>query len=258
MVKGLSNDHAADLISARAEQSYRGIAELRRRTGVPVAALERIAEADGFHALGLDRRQALWAIRGLADTTLPLFASAAADSEPEVALPPMTQGSEVVEDYRSVGLTLRQHPVAFLRAELAQHGIVPCATLADLRDGARTTVAGVILVRQRPGSASGVVFITIEDETGHANLVVWPPVFERQRLLVMSASMIACRGKVQKEGEVIHIVADHLTDLSDLLASVGQRDGAFPLGHGRGDAVTHPNGDDPREREIKVATRDFH
>jgi error-prone DNA polymerase len=258
MVKGLSNDHAADLISARAEQSYRGIAELRRRTGVPVAALERIAEADGFHTLGLDRRQALWAIRGLADTTLPLFASAAADSEPEVALPPMTQGSEVVEDYRSVGLTLRQHPVAFLRAELAQHGIVPCATLADLRDGARTTVAGVILVRQRPGSASGVVFITIEDETGHANLVVWPPVFERQRLLVMSASMIACRGKVQKEGEVIHIVADHLTDLSDLLASVGQRDGAFPLGHGRGDAVTHPNGDDPREREIKVATRDFH
>jgi error-prone DNA polymerase len=103
-----------------------------------------------------------------------------------------------------------------------------------------------------------VVFITIEDETGHANLVVWPPVFERQRLVVMSASMIACRGKVQKEGEVIHVVADRLTDLSPLLASVGQRDGTFPLQHGRGDAAAHPNGEDHRERGIKVATRDFH
>jgi error-prone DNA polymerase len=130
--------------------------------------------------------------------------------------------------------------------------------LSDLRDGARATVAGIILVRQRPGSASGVVFVTIEDETGHANLIVWPPVFERQRLLVMSASMVACRGKAQKEGEVIHVVADQLTDLSALLASVGQRDGAFPVARGRGDAVTHPNGDDPHERGIKVTTRDFH
>jgi error-prone DNA polymerase len=258
MVKGLGNDHAADLIGARAGQPYRDVAELWQRAGIPVAALERIAEADGFHALGLDRRQALWAIRGLADAPLPLFAATDTSTEPAVALPPMTQGSEVVEDYRSVGLTLRQHPVAFLRAELARQGILPCAMLADLRDGARATVAGVILVRQRPGSASGVVFITIEDETGHANLIVWPPVFERQRMLVMSASMIACRGKVQKEGEVIHVVADHLTDLSALLASVGQRDDGFPLARGRGDAVTHPNGDDPRERGIKVTTRDFH
>jgi error-prone DNA polymerase len=258
MVKGLNNDHAADLIGARAEQPYSAIAELWQRAGIPTAALERIAEAGGFHAIGLDRRQALWAIRGLPDTTLPLFAGAGIGNEPEVVLPPMTQGSEVVEDYRSVGLTLRQHPVAFLRAELVRDRIVPCAALVDLRDGARTTVAGVILVRQRPGSASGVVFITIEDETGHANLIVWPPVFERQRLLVMSASMIACRGKVQKEGEIIHVVADHLTDLSGLLASVGQRDGAFPIAHGRGDAVSHPNGGDPREHEIKVTTRDFH
>jgi error-prone DNA polymerase len=268
MVKGLGNDHAADLIGARGEQPYRTVTDLWRRARVPVAALERIAEADGFHALNLDRRQALWEIRGLADTRLPLFAAAEEPAEPRVSLPPMTQGSEVVEDYHSVGLTLRRHPVSFLREELARERILPCAALTDLRDGARVTVAGVILVRQRPGSANGVVFITIEDETGHANLVVWPPVFERQRLLVMSASMVACRGKVQKEGEVIHVVADHLTDLSALLASVGQRDGAFPLERGRGDAVTHPNGDDahdrgpreqrPRERGIKVATRDFH
>jgi error-prone DNA polymerase len=270
MVKGLSNDHAADLIGARGEQPYRTVSDVWQRAGIPVAALERIAEADGFHALGLDRRQALWEIRGLADARLPLFAAAPpfagappfatvdGSAEPSVSLPPMTQGSEVVEDYRSVGLTLRGHPVSFLREELTRERILPCAALTDLRDGARATVAGVILVRQRPGSASGVVFVTIEDETGHANLIVWPPVFERQRLLVMSASMVACRGKVQKEGEVIHVVADHLTDLSTLLASVGQRDGAFPLERGRGDAVTHPNGDDPRERQIKVTTRDFH
>jgi len=267
MVKGLGNAHAAALIGARGEQPYRSVADAWQRAGVPVAALERIAEADGFLRVGLDRRQALWEIRGLADSRLPLFAAADEAAEPGVALPPMPQGGEVVEDYRSVGLSLRRHPVAFLRDELARERILPCAALAELRDGARATVAGVILVRQRPGSASGVLFITIEDETGHANLIVWPSVFERQRRLVMSASMLGCRGKVQKEGEVIHVIADHLTDFSPLLASVGGRGEVFPLGHGRGDAVTHPNGDDtrergPREREphergIKVPTRDF-
>ena len=258
MVKGLSNAHAASLIGARTDQPYDSVAAVHRRCGVPIAALEHIAEADGFHALGLDRRQALWAVHGLADAPLPLFAAAEATREPAVELPPMTLGAEVVEDYRSTGLTLRRHPVAFLRADLEAQGVVPCAALVNLRDGARATVGGVILVRQRPGSASGVVFITIEDETGHANLVVWPPVFERQRLVVMSSSMIACRGKVQKEGEVIHVVADQMTDLSALLASVGQRDDAFPIERGRGDAVTHPNNSDPRERGIKPRTRDFH
>jgi error-prone DNA polymerase len=257
MVKGLANAHAADLIGAHGDQAYRSIADVWQRAGVPVAALERIAEADGFLQVGLDRRQALWEIRGLADSRLPLFAVAEEAAEPAVALPPMPQGGEVVEDYRSVGLSLRRHPVSFLRNELTRERILPCAALTELRDGARATVAGVILVRQRPGSASGVLFVTIEDETGHANLIVWPSVFERQRRLVMSASMLACRGKVQKEGEVIHVIADHLTDFSPLLASVGQREGVFPLAHGRGDAVTHPNGDDPRERGIKVATRDF-
>jgi error-prone DNA polymerase len=257
MVKGLANAHAADLTGARGEQAYRSVADVWQRAGVPVAALERIAEADGFLRVGLDRRQALWEIRGLADSRLPLFAAADEAAEPGVALPPMPQGGEVVEDYRSVGLSLRRHPVAFLRDELTRERILPCAALAELRDGARATVAGVILVRQRPGSASGVLFITIEDETGHANLIVWPSVFERQRRLVMSASMLGCRGKVQKEGEVIHVIADHLTDFSPLLASVGQRGGEFPLARGHGDAVTHPNGDDPRERGIKVATRDF-
>ena len=131
----------------------------------------------------------------------------------------MTAGREVVEDYRSTGLSLRRHPVSFLRADLDAQRIVRCADLANARDGQRLTVAGIVLVRQRPGSARGVLFITIEDETGHANLIVWPSVFDRQRRLVLTASMLACRGKVQREGEVIHVVADHLTDLSPCCAA---------------------------------------
>ncbi len=193
--------------------------------GIPRAALEALAEADAFRAFGLDRRAALWAIRGLAGAPLPLFAAAetaAADSaEPAVRLPPLPAGGEVMADYRSLGLSLRAHPVAFLRAALARQGMIACAGLARARDGARVTVPGLVLVRQRPGSARGVLFITIEDETGFANLIVWPDRFERQRRLILSAGMVAARGRVQREGEVVHVIVDELTDLSALLAGVG-------------------------------------
>ncbi len=189
---------------------------------MPVAALERLAEADSFHALNLQRRQAVWAIRGLSDNRLPLFDHADSEAnEPAVALTAMTRGREVVEDYRSVGLSLRNHPVSFLRATLNERRITSCADLAQRRDGSRLTVAGIVLVRQRPGSAQGVLFVTIEDETGHANLIVWPSVFERQRRILLSATMLACRGKLQKEGEVIHVIAEEITDLSAQLRSVG-------------------------------------
>ncbi len=160
-------------------------------------------------------------------------------------LPAMTDGREVVEDYRSVGLSLRRHPVAFLRDGLRARGMVTCAGLAQVRDGRRVVVAGIVLVRQRPGSAHGVMFITVEDETGVANLVLWADRFERQRRLVLQAGMIACHGRVQREGEVTHVVTDRLEDLSDLLRGVGGRDEAFPLAHGRGDGATHPGAPDP-------------
>ena len=159
----------------------------------------------------------------------------------------MTAGRNVVEDYASVGLTLRQHPVAFLRGELQPRGIIPCADLLTSRDGQRVTVAGLVLVRQRPGTATGVIFITLEDETGIANLVVWSSLFDRQRRIVLSASMLGCRGRVQREGDVIHVVAEQLEDLSHLLRSVGHRQQPFPVPRGRGDGVTHQNGPDPRE-----------
>src|SRR5215204_4750621 len=194
--------------------------------------------------------------------------------EERVELAPMTAGREVVEDYRSRGLTLRSHPMAFLRGDLAADGYVPERDLRATRDGRRVAVAGLVLVRQRPGSANGVLFITLEDETDIANLIIWPSLFERQRRLVLSASMIGCRGKVQREGQVIHVIAEHLTDLSALLGAVGEREEVFPLPHGRGDEAKQCSGPDPRnalgrkprdiyipdlriEGAINVRTRDF-
>ncbi len=253
MVLGLADEPAARLVAHRGDVPYGSVEEIWRRADIPAAMLERLAEADAFQGLGLDRRTALWAVRGLADTVLPLFSAADGHGksnpelvEPTVALAPLREGREVVEDYRSVGLTLGQHPVAFLRGELRSRGMIECRDLLRLRDGREVVVPGIVLVRQKPGSAKGVMFITIEDETGVANLVLWADRFEKQRRLIMSAGMIACHGKVQREGEVIHVVTDRLEDLSDLLRSVGDRDEVFPIQHGRGDGATHPAGRDPR------------
>lgn len=262
MTKGLANEHAAQIVAARGEQPYRDMHDLWRRAGVARAALQKLAEADAFRSLGLDRRAALWAVRGLADAPLPLFATPGRGSEgiePSVALTPMSEANEVVEDYRSVGLSLRRHPAAFLRPHLIHTGMIACADLATTRDGARVTVPGIVLVRQRPGSAQGVLFITIEDETGIANLIVWPSLFERQRRLILTAGMIAARGRVQREGIVIHVVAEHLTDLSDLLRQLGQSEAGFAFQPGRGDEARGRGGrPDSRDRTgIKVPTRDF-
>jgi error-prone DNA polymerase len=283
MAKGLANADGASIVLARGDGSFASIEEIRLRTEVPVAALERLAEADAFGSMGLNRRDALWKIKGLGDAPLPLFAAADRRdgqmrpevTEPDVSLTPMTEGREVVEDYRSKGLTLRHHPVAFLREELERRRMIRCADLKHIRDGRRVAVPGLILVRQKPGSAKGVTFMTIEDETDVANLVIWPSLFEQQRRLILSAGMIACRGRVQREGQVIHVVAEHMLDLSDLLRSVGDRKEAFPLQHGRGDEARHGSRPDPREAlplghkprdifvpdlhldSIKLKTRDF-
>ena len=281
MVKGLGNAEAARLISCREDRPYLSVDDLWRRAGIPVAALVELAEADAFRAgLGLARREALWAIKALRDEPLPLFAAAAMreagvvpeQSEPTVTLRPMTSGREVVEDYSHLGLTLRAHPVSFLRAELAGRRVITCAEAVASRDRRWVYVAGLVLVRQRPGSAKGVMFITLEDETAVANLVVWTKVFERFRRVVLGSGMIGVKGRIQREGEVVHIVAHELIDLSTELASVGSGENAFPLPHGRGDEfhrgspAPDPRGiPKPRDMfdpyghidEIKVKTRDF-
>ena len=259
MVKGLVNAHAAALAAARADQPFTSVEDLWRRAGVPVAALTRIAEADGLKpGLGLARRAALWAIRGLGETELPLFAAAAAREgttvpeadEPAIALRPMASGHEVVEDYSRTGLSLRDHPMAFLREGLVKRRIVSCKEAMSARNGQWVETAGIVLVRQRPGSAKGVLFLTLEDETGIANLVVWTRVFEAHRRIVLTAPMIAVTARVQREGEVVHLVVHGITDLSGELGSVGQRGQSFPLPHGRGNEFHHGSpGPDPRSRQ---------
>jgi error-prone DNA polymerase len=269
MVRGLQNRQAADIVAARADQPFTGVDDLWRRAGVAVSSLVMIAEADGMReSFGLARREALWAIKALRDEPLELFAAATAREqqtvaeivEPEVALRPMTSGSEVVEDYRHVGLSLRRHPVTFLREDLTARRIVTCAQAMAARDGKWLTAAGIVLVRQKPGSAKGVMFITIEDESGVANLVIWTSLYERQRRIILSASMMAVQGRVQREGEVVHLIAKQLTDLSDELAGVGSRGDAFPLPHGRGDEFHHGSpGNDPRSLPPKgLRTRDIY
>lgn len=253
IVQGLAQADAQALLDARAARPFVSIEDVWRRSGVKPAALERLARADAFQALGLNRRQALWAIKGLGQKPLDLFGAADARArvtvpesvEPAVALLPLTAGREVVEDYRATQLSLRAHPVTFLRDRLAARRIVRCADLMAMKDGARAEVAGLILVRQRPGSAAGVVFVTLEDETGIANAVLWADRFEANRRTVMSATMLAIRGKVQKEGIVIHLVAETITDLTPWLREVGELE--LPRATLPGDGATHGGTIDPRE-----------
>jgi error-prone DNA polymerase len=233
MVKGLANAEAGRLIAARGSETFGSVDDVWRRVRSPSATLVELAEADAFSpSLGISRRDALWAIKALRDEPLPLFAAAVdrelgrppEQVEPVVRLRAMTGGREVVEDYGHVGLSLRSHPLAFLRSELAKRRMTTCADAMASRDKRWVEVAGLVLVRQRPGSAKGVMFITIEDETGVANLVVWTKVFEAHRRVVLGAGMIGVRGRIQREGEVVHLIANRLTDLSEELASVAHRD----------------------------------
>ena len=197
---------------------FDSIRDLWLRSALKPPVLERLATADAFRSLGLDRREALWAVRALRRAgdkdDLPLFAHAAMPAcEPDVALPPMRMGEQVVEDYRRLHLSLKAHPVSFLRRELDRRGILPHEKLATTPSGRRVTVAGLVLVRQRPGSANGVIFMTLEDETAVANTIVWPKIFETFRPIVLGARLIGVTGKLQNEAGVIHVVADRLDDL---------------------------------------------
>ena len=252
-VRGLANLHGAAIVAARGQAPFESVEEVWRRARVPRAAIERLAEADAFACIAQDRRQGLWKVKGFGEAPLPLFAAAderegkfsAEGQEAQVNLRPMTEGREVVEDYRSLQLSLRAHPLSFLRSQLDAMNIVRCVDLRSIREGRNVEVAGVILVRQRPGSAKGVLFVTIEDESGVAQGILWPNKFEIYRRQVMSASMIAMRGKLQKEGEVIHIICDRIIDHDEMLRSVGRTE--FNVAPGRGDGASHGGGPDPRD-----------
>ncbi|WP_062018412.1 error-prone DNA polymerase [Aureimonas sp. AU4] len=255
MVKGLSERQAARLVAARAAAPFGSVEDLWRRAGTPADVLRELADADAFRdGLGLSRREAIWATRALADEPLPLFAAAAkaiARDVPEIReaparLLPMPEGGEVVADYGHVGLSLRAHPLAFLRADLKRRRMVTCAEAMAARDGAWVEVAGLALLRQRPGSAKGTMFMTLEDETATANLVIWPKVFEANRRAILGSHLVSARGRIQRQGPVVHLVVRRMADLSDALSSVSSR-GAT------GDATVPP----PGEGGLRMKTRDF-
>jgi error-prone DNA polymerase len=231
---------------------------------VPVHAIERLAAADSFRSMKLDRRAALWDSRALkAAPDLPLFAAAdardeGAEAEP-AQLPAMPLSEHVVNDYQTVRLSLKAHPMRFLREHYASRGFVTAADLETLRDGKRLSIAGLVLIRQRPGSAKGVVFITIEDETGIANLIVWPDVFAQQRKIVMGARLMAVHGIVQRDEEVIHVIARRLEDDTHMLRHLSED--ALPSTLSQGDAPGSwrpPAGRHPRDAQIIPKSRDFH
>jgi error-prone DNA polymerase len=265
-VKGLKQADMERLVARRGD-GYADLAELRRRAGVSAAALDRLARADAFGSLELARRGALWAAIWLDRTgheldLPPLFAWArdrpppvapkvpAAPAEPSIDLPAMTLGQEVAEDYANLRLTLRMHPLALLRGFLGRR-VIRAERLAAIDNDRRVEVAGLALVRQRPGTASGVIFITLEDETGVANLVVWPKLFQRQRREVLGGQLLIVRGRLQKEGLVIHIIAERLTGRNDLLHRLGEIEAPVA----RADEVKRPAYD---RRVQGFRSRDFH
>ena len=252
-VAGLSEDDVNRMVAQRTT-AYRDPADLWRRSGLTKRQIVALARADAFASLGLSRRDVLWAVRGFSDVHLPLFDESRTHApEPSVTLPALTLGEAVVDDYSSFSLSLRSHPLALLRPTFAQRGISSTEVLENSRNDDIFVLAGLVLVRQRPGTASGVVFVTIEDEKGIANLVVWPKVFEAHRRIVMGARLLGVRGKIQRVGEgehiVTHLVAEELWDLSTDLDSISDLD-TFHLTHGRGDEVRTDPGD---RRAMKIA-----
>ena len=247
-IKGFKKDDAETIMKVRG-LGFDSVRDLWLRTGLPRAAIERLADGDAFRSLGLDRRDALWAARGegalKAKDRLPLFdvpEHGDIRKEPDFALPPMLLGEHVVNDYRYLSLSLKAHPVSFLRERLVARGIIPAAELRTTPNNRRVTVAGLVITRQRPGTASGVIFMTLEDETDITNAIVWPKVFEIFRPVVLGARLIALTGKVQSASDVIHVIADRIDDLTPMLA-VLSADAGDLSSLARADEVTRPGVD---------------
>ncbi|HEY1024678.1 MAG TPA: error-prone DNA polymerase [Sphingobacteriaceae bacterium] len=219
-IKGMRQQDADLLVSARTTK-YMSIPGLRD-AGVPQAALERLADADAFRSLSLDRRQALWEISSLHDRPVSLFAGQPSQSayESQIPLPLMSSSEHVIQDYASTSLSIKAHPVSFVREKLQLLHILSCKEISEAKDGLLVKVAGLVLVRQRPGTAGGVCFITVEDETGVSNLVVFQNLFEKYRKEILQAKLLMVEGKLQREGEVIHVVVRRCFDLSKLLCDL--------------------------------------
>jgi error-prone DNA polymerase len=259
LVGGLKQEIINAILAARGA-GYRSIASLWSRSGAPISVLERLADADTFRSLGIDRRAALWEVKGLdggalhtkarraTSARMPLLATAPdLFQEPPVGLPATTPGEHVVADYAAIGLSLKAHPMAFYRDRLRRRGVITSRAHRDQQLAGRlVSVAGLVLVRQRPGTAKGVIFLTLEDEEGSVNVIVWPKVFETYRRIVMTSQFLLVRGKIEREGLVIHVVAEDLVDLTHELGELSS-----------GKAVPSPSQTAPKEGAWPKS-RDFH
>lgn len=238
LIQGMHEDEAGRLMKQRGS-GYTDPHDLWRRSRMDLSMLERLAEGDAFGSMRLDRRAALWAVRGLRGvdqgfmaTTVDLFSS-----EPGVSLARTPLPEQVADDYASTGLSLKAHPIRFFRRALTERQVITAAQHREKRRAGRAVqVAGLVLTRQRPGTANGVLFLTLEDETGPMNVIVWKALFEERRPIAMGARFLLVRGKLQRAGDVIHVVAEDLEDLSPHLAKL--RDDTNP--------------------ELRVHSRDFH
>jgi error-prone DNA polymerase len=272
-----TDDWADRIVAARNRRPFTSLEDFARDTALPKRALILLADADAFRSIRLDRRAALWAVRRLPDDVpLPLFTAATAREQPDEQaqpLPSMPISEHVVADYQTIRLSLKGHPMQFLRARFTREGAIACSSVSDARDKQHVRCAGVVLVRQRPGSAKGVVFMTLEDETGIANIVVWPKVMERFRKEVMGSRLILIEGTIQSSPErVVHLVAERLfdrsADLLDLANDIPRGKHSLPAGS----TVVEPLNDDRREhpdnpaqkirhpRNVRILppSRDFH
>ena len=270
-ISGIAEAWGLAISSARVDGPFTTIEDMARRTGLPARALRLLADADAFRSIGLDRRAALWEVRRLPAGELPLFAYAQQrelGAEPAISLKAMTLGEHVAADYQTTGLSLKEHPMALLRPFFDAQNVTPCAALRELRGGKRVQIAGVVLVRQRPGKGNAV-FITIEDEGGIANIVLWARQFENMRREVMASRLMLVEGEVQRSREgVIHVMARRIIDRSDMLAELSRLHAVDqPLS--RADEFLHPQ--HPRKKLVRPAiaghprsvrllprSRDFH
>lgn len=262
-VKGLREDDMLILVTMR-DKGYVHTDQLRA-AGVPEAALEKLADADAFRSLGADRRTALWEVSALADRPIALFDGQVSETvlEDTVPLPLMTRGEHVVQDYVSTGLSLKDHPIGLVRAQLTRLRNVRVSDLASYKDGDCVRLAGLITVRQRPGTAKGVLFMTLEDETGSANLVVWQQLFDIYRKEIVQSKLLMVAGKLQVANGVTHLVVRQCFNLSALLRSLTETD--LPQTLMRGDETTQPVNYDGRSTPPPVSAegafhkgRNFH
>jgi len=217
-VKGLSHAGGEQLVQARLHTALITVDDLARRARLSRKDLEALASAGALEGLSGHRHHARWAVAGI-EAPLPLLGDTPPiEAEPLLRRP--TEGEDIVADYASLGLTLRRHPLALLRAQLNQRCYRSAAVVHNLANGERVSTAGLVICRQHPSSASGVIFITLEDETGQTNLIIWPKLVARQRRVVLHAGLLAVVGEVQREGEVLHVIAHRLIDKTALLGNL--------------------------------------